>query len=446
MKSKVASMLSIAASVWACGVRATEMPGLDSSQFEFRYEMEVLPMTQDLDGDGLDDFMMNNAANNWLKTQDGYVEFACTNVNNYIGSNSANTDAPKGVWYKYGVTRETGFTIETRLRIRGDSGTSAAFCLQASIPDSNIHAFLNFKAQSLLWGTTVITNMNTAATFHTYRIARAADTDVYSVWCDGILVKDNLGAGLTYGTLNRLLFGSIGGGYKGIANVAYLRFTKGGYAPQRTVMDSSAFAHKYEMDSTDVRFSPTETATDWTLADGKEGTAMLDSGLLKVVQPNGKMRSWKTVGKMDESITTSSPFTFELKARIADSWDTAKPVVNLLVGTPRASGAFFIGANGVSWYNPGNVIYSCDNTDRMHSFRIAYEGDTDFGFTFWRDGEKIGENLSCFDMKGAYSFVRFGIVSTSTHGGAFEVDYIRWTTDGVFAPYIPPKGTMFIFK
>ena len=94
-------------------------------------------------------------------------------------------------------------------------------------------------------------------------------------------------------------------------------------------------------------------------------------------------------------------------------------------------------------YNP---IWRGDNTDKDHVFRIAYDGDTEWGFTIWRDGELIAQNRACYQMTGNSSYARFGIASTSTHGGSFEIDYIRWTTDGVFAPYVPPAGTIVIFK
>jgi hypothetical protein len=63
------------------------------------------------------------------------------------------------------------------------------------------------------------------------------------------------------------------------------------------------------------------------------------------------------------------------------------------------------------------------------------------------DGVLVGENLvDLTAYNGAsFSFIRFGIPGT-TSGGAFDIDYIRWTTDGVFAPYIPPRGTLLTFK
>ena len=38
------------------------------------------------------------------------------------------------------------------------------------------------------------------------------------------------------------------------------------------------------------------------------------------------------------------------------------------------------------------------------------------------------------------NLLRFGVTSTSTHGGSFEVDYVRWTTDGAWQYRDAPKG------
>lgn len=426
---------------------ARDLPLRDSSTFDFKYEMEAQPATEDLDGDGLADLTINGGSD-WLTIPNntGYAIFECSQANRFIRS-EADNGAEGCIWRKYGVTAQTGYTIETRLRVTAETaGTTAAFCLQASVPDSTVHALLNFRTNMVMWGNTVLTNMNTQSTFHTYRLARAPGTATFSVWCDGKLLAENLGNGLSYGTLNRILIGSLGGNWKGGARVAYLRFTKGGYAPKQTEKDSSEFAHKYEMDSADTRFSATATTSDWKHFEGAQGTAVLADGILSVSQPNGKMRYYQTVNPMDSSIANSSPFTIETKVRITASWNVTLPVLNFFCGTPRAAGSLFIGANGVCWYDRYNVIYPCDNTDKAHIFRLTYDGDTDYGFSVWRDGVKIGENLPCYQMTSSYNFARFGIASTSTHGGSFEIDYIRWTTDGVFAPYVPPAGTIVIFK
>ncbi len=443
MKTLSLCCAALAAGMAFCA--ASDLPPLDSAAFDFKYEMESLPTTEDLDGDGFADFKIFNG-DTWLTASGlGHAIFDCSQPNRYIGSDTAGGTVG-GLWQGYGVSDQTGFTLETRLRVTTESGITSAFCLWVNAT-ANLHAFLNFRTNALLWGTsTVLTNMDTKSTFHTYRIAQAAGSNVYSLWCDGKLVRDNLGTGYSGNIAKRLLIGSIGSNYRGGARVAWLRFTKGGYAPKITEKDSVEFVHRYEMNSTDTRFSPTATASDWEINPDAAGSATLSDGVLSVVQPSGKMRYYQTSGAMDSAITASSPFTLEVKARIVSAWFANKPVLNLLCGTPRASGNFFIGTDRICWNHDGNIIWSGDNTDKGHAFRITYDGDTEWGFTLWRDGELIGQNLPNYETSSRFNYARFGIASGSSHGGSFEVDYIRWTTDGVFAPYIPPKGTVIVIR
>ena len=91
-----------------------------------------------------------------------------------------------GAWARYGVSAETGFTVEARFAIRNQGGATYAMCLAASVPDSNVRALLNFSVVngttlSAWWGDTSLTNMVHDKQFHTWRIARAANAAVYSV-------------------------------------------------------------------------------------------------------------------------------------------------------------------------------------------------------------------------------------------------------------------------
>ncbi|MBR2839586.1 MAG: hypothetical protein IKE55_12435 [Kiritimatiellae bacterium] len=431
---------------------AKDLPRLDSSKFDFCYEFVKSPAEEDLDGNGVGDMIINNASDNWLKcgTQYsiGYGDFDCSSANRFVGSNQG-ADAAGGVWRRYGVSSTTGFTIETRVQIRWDTaGSKGAISLTASANDSTVNAWLNIKDGSVKWGSsgsTVLTNMDTTVDYHTYRIARAPYSTTFTVWIDDNLVADGIGNAFSYGSvLNRILIGGLGGDFWGKGIVSHLRFTKGAYAPpieKDMRRDSSEFEHKYEMDASDTRFSPTATASDWSLGSGEEGTATLSDGILSVVQPKGKMRYYQTVGTMDPSISAQSPFTFEIATRINSAWEgvTNGSVLNLFPGTPRASTAFYIGTNTVCDHNY-TVVHTGDNTDKMHVFRITYKGEWPNSYTIYRDGEKIAENCGPYNPTAAYNFARFGVASTSTHGGAFDVDYVRWTTDGAFIPPKPRKG------
>ena len=111
--------------------------------------------------------------------------------------------------------------------------------------------------------------------------------------------------------------------------------------------------------------------------------------------------------------------------------------------------------SSVTWEANGAGTYATmapgDNTDAMHTFRVTYDGATRHGFTLWRDDVVIGE---CLVDSTAYNsaignnpnFLRFGVTSTSVLGGSFDVDYVRWTADGVWAYRNQPKGMVISVK
>ena len=433
---------------------AKDLPRLDSSKFDFCYEFVESPAEQDLDGNGVADMTMNGSG--WLTCSSqysvGYGIFKC-NSNNYIGSNQGAGSAG-GVWRNYGVSSTSGFTIETRVQVRS-AGGYGAIALTASANDSLKNAFVNFTTNAITWGNSaniVLTNLDMKASYHTCRIARAGGTTTYSVWVDDNLVAENLDDGLSYGSvLNRILIGAVGGSWWGEAVVSYLRFTKGGYAPLNEKdrrRDSADFEHKYEMDASDTRFSPTGMTSDWQLYSGESGTATLSGGILLVDQPKGAMRYYRTVEPIDASISAKSPFTLETAVRVSNAWAGGNGLVlNFLCGTPRAACSFFIGTNTVCNADRSKVFHTGDNSDKLHVFRVTYKGEWPNSWTLYKDGEKIAETDSfSASSKGDYNYARFGVASTSTHGGAFDVDYIRWTTDGAFAPPKPKNGIVISFK
>ena len=439
---RLTAICAVAAAGMVLGA-VDDLPVLDSSKFDFKYEMDVLPTEQDLDNDGYRDFI---GGGSWLTLQgNGIARFDMRNEASYIQSQ---TDAGQDgcVWRKYAPTAATGYTIEVRMRIISlVSGKPLAAALTAS-EGSNCDLMLSFKESSLIWGTDTnakIANFATTNAFHTYRVARLPSENHFVLWCDGNLVTNCLGDAMSNTGLNRLLLGAIGGNWRSLAEVDYLRFTKGAYAPQQTMMDSAQFAHKYEMTSLDEGFSPNETTAQWQLtANEGDGTATMENGMLSVDMPTGKIRYWRTTDPMDESAVLGSSFTLETRLRIKNAWHAGGNVLHFYFGVNGLWCAFFINEKSISWRNGVNTEtakFECTNNDKMHVFRVTGCAGV---LTLWRDGEKLGEGLVAANTA---NYVRFGVVSTGS-GGSYEIDYIRWTTDGAFIPFVPPKGTAVIFK
>ena len=417
---------------------AENLPQLDSTQFSHRYEMETRLTAEDVDGDGNMDFLFRGTDSN---PSYGVLSKSFGNGNYYSSEN----DSGDGCAWRRFVSSLDGdcYTIELRAKVNSMTD-SFAFSLAAS-DGSGYDMCLLFKTNGVCWGhpssSASITNFDATASFHTYRVAKIPGESRSALWCDGVLVNGDLGDAFSHSDLNRLYLGSISSSIVGSADISYLRFTKGAYAPlkKRDLMrDSADFEHKYEMDSNYARFSPTESTSDWSVY-AATGSATLSDGVLSVSQEKGKVRYYTTTGPMDPSITASSPFTLEVKVKINSVWDGASYTMNIFGGTPRTSYSFLVGPDCVIWGAGNQRLHSGDNTDGMHVFRISYVGDGNDAFTLWRDGEMIGEGLHAYAMTEEYNYVRFGILS-GTHGGDFELDYIRWTTDGAFLPYVPPPG------
>ncbi len=447
---------------------AADLPRLDSSQFDYKYEMIERPDQQDLDGGGADDFTGWSAAFSLGTGQDvGTITIDASSNGKYLISNQPVGTAGDG-WRSLAASSSDGFTVEARVKVTECTGANGAICLEAGPSDSKVYARLNFFTDKIGWNGTTLTNLDVTS-WHTYRIARAGGTAVHSVWVDGVLVAENLGTGFTYNnsTLYRMLLGSPGSGWTGKAKVAYLRFRKGGYAPldpnDKSRRKASAdFAHQYEMAANDARFAAsgnaTTSGTEWTATVGNAPSVSLN-GVLSM-NPNGKNTAyWATKdGIWKDVVTPDTSYTVDFRARINScNIDGIDRTLNFMTGTTGPVGSLYVGTNSVSWQVDNTmgdniVLDTSDNTDAMHIFRVAYAGGGRHAFTIWRDGAKIGENLvDCtnfyaYQGGSALAIVRFGVVSTSTHGGSFDIDYIRWDTTGAWEWKDPPKGLVIIVR
>lgn len=454
MKTMLIPILTVAATCTAFA----DLERKDSSEFDYKYEMIKLPTAEDIDGNGKYDFI---GGGDWLELCSGANIGACSMV--ISGSQSLKADAGNaedagGVWRKMNATTGadggTGYTVEVRLKVTESTGSKGALLLNASTGDSGVNSWLVFKTDQISWGhnknVTVLTNMN-ATTWHNYRIVREPGTTVHSVWIDGILVHNNLSSGID-ASVNRLFLGAANGDYAGKANVAWLRFDKGAYAPvdqKANRLDSTEFDVKYEMTAND-NIPTSASTTDWTIS-GASGATIVKNGILSVT-PNGKQPYWlSTDARWKNVVGADTAFTVEFAVQPKSCTVNTDRTMQFAVGSSRATCFFYIGMSHVYWQHTGSIandilLDSSDNSDKMHKFRIAYDGKSTHGFTVWRDDVKIGESLiGNQSWNGAnFSFVRFGTPG-GNQGGAFDIDYVRWKIGGVYTPDTR-KGMMVIVK
>lgn len=438
-----------------------DLPVLDSSKFDYKYDMIVLPSAQNLGTDGAYDFKLSDSTKFSLGTGLNYGSMAIDASSTsafIISGEDAGSDG--GEWRNSGISAATGYTVEVRLKITAVSGSAGAIVVNASVDDTN-NAWLKFWNGSIWWGETQIHSVDTT-TYHTYRIVREANSSTHSVYVDGALVASGYGSGLySSSPLKRLLVGSPGDTYRGKAQVAFIRFQKGGYAPpvpgdKAAKKWSGEFPFQYEMTANDARFVGTGTGTDWvgTIADG---VSITQNGVLSVNPPQGKTAYWRANDSVwSAKIGENTPYTVEFKTQIRSRWNLSTVgdrVLQIWCGNPRAAAIFYIGNNSVTWEPNGAGTYTTistgDNTDTTHTFRLTYDGATRHGYTLWRDDAVIGSYLvdSTYHLSGsANNFLRFGVVSSTTVGGSFDIDYVRWTTDGAWDYADPPGAFTIIFR
>ena len=230
MKRPLIPFVCIAAAAIADAV--ADIPRLDSAQFDYKYDMIVLPSAQNLDNDGAVDFTLSDANKITLGTTVNYGSLVIdTSDGGKFLMSGAEAGSAGGAWRNSGISAATGYTVEARLKITDTTGAQAGIIVLNASVDDKVNAWLKFWAGSIWWGETQIHSVDATA-YHTYRIVREAGSNVHSVFVDSELVASGLGDGFTYSTpLKRLLVGSPGGTYKGKAQVAFIRFHKGGYAP-----------------------------------------------------------------------------------------------------------------------------------------------------------------------------------------------------------------------
>ncbi|MBR1609523.1 MAG: hypothetical protein IJ678_07925 [Kiritimatiellae bacterium] len=435
----------------------------DSSQFTYKYEMVTLPTAEDLDASSTKDF---TGAGSWLTLGTGAKLGSASMV--VTGSQALKADAGTvgndgDVWRSMNATAGasgTGYTVEARLKVAESTGSIGALLLNASTGDSSINSWLVLRTDSLYWGNDTnrkIMDIDATA-WHTYRIVREPGSLLHSLFVDGVLVADDLPNGLS-ANVNRIFIGAANTSYAGKAEMMWLRFDKGAYAPpvvneKLTRKASVDFPDKYEMASDDDRLTASG-GTDWK-AGGSGATISLADGKLTVTH-GGKNAYWDTQDAVWKSlVTATTPFTVEFRVKIDESTLADDRAFNFLTGTPGPVGDLFIGKNSVQWClstTDSGTFLTLDtsvNTDTLHTFRITYDGATRHGFTVWRDGEKIGENLvDCTNFYGysgnALGIARFGKAG-GLNDGAWTLDYVRWDLTGAYPWKNPPVAFTMVIR
>lgn len=227
------SILAVAGAVWMVGAADA------TADFAYQYEMNVDPTGQDWDNNTHGDWAVDSGAGTMGLDGSGHYEITKNAFGSWAGLRANNTT---GLWGSGAITAAAGFTVEAKLKVVSQyQGTdSGAISLFLGTPtSSDPQGYLQIGSNSLQWGATAGTWMNdvfqgpgTTTTmgtadntdaYHTFRVARSAGADSWSIWRDGDLMGSGLAAPFQGGIADPSLYvGCYGDGTGGSTLIDYI--------------------------------------------------------------------------------------------------------------------------------------------------------------------------------------------------------------------------------
>ena len=353
-----AALVIALALVLTCGGPASA--GLlrqDSANFDWQYEMDISPELEDLDSDSNPDFAKSgtgSSVSGGILTYDtmpsGNVSFASDNT------------ASGGIWPgKY--TLASGFTVEARIKVLNDvSGIGWGVFAGPAVTTANAYLVVGTGGQGWRYADTLGTNVNDDD-FHVFRLAQEPGSAKYSVWRDGVLLSDTLGSAYNYNR-DGIWFGDGSSGFAGEAEIDYVRFTSGAYAP--AIAHTGNFSPETEGWTKKV---PTAYATV-TAGPGTEGG----------------IDYWE-ISDLSTAGGSGLTYNFDIADDMTHGWVVNARVRALNDGNP--SGVFSrvlmvqdgtdrwdlaLGTDGAYYYRGGAALIGSpfDTTDAYHDYTMHY--------------------------------------------------------------------------
>jgi len=220
-----------------------QLPMRDSSDFNFKYEMDVLPETQDLGGTLAADWVFNNPQTGDVSLGGGILNFVSPSATADTSSTHYTNDDTGAL-----LDFATGYTVEMRARVVSGANvhvtTITAF---PGSPDNDKMAWANIDTNGTGWGNDgsdgteiQLSNESNTDDFHVFRFAQEPGMNKFSFWRDRVLLNDNLPgddflvtiAPVPFATQEKIGFGDLGGSWEGEIDYDYVRFdTTGAFAP-----------------------------------------------------------------------------------------------------------------------------------------------------------------------------------------------------------------------
>jgi len=447
---------------------ALALPVSESADWTLKYEMNVNPNTQNLDGN-LDMDWYQHDTLTFSGTMIGTVD-----VPGFPLIRSYDTLEPGSVWVNSAnnLDYSNGWTLEASMKVTNivDNipGNWKGACTISASPltgGTMQQALLSLTPDGTFWSTggstpKKVNTLSNADGLHVFRIAQEPGSDTLSLWRDTELLCNTLTWAATTTTHQFLYVGDITGGAGSDYEVDYVRMISGAYAPyalptadQLPTKNSTDFTYRYECnvipgpeDLDDNGFDDFDPAGTITPTPSGSGTVLfdasfdpVDSSYIDSGATNDTTALWTT---QDFDLDVDG-YTIEIRAKITAEATAGSPVLSL-GASPSNEDEFAllnIGLEGTG-FNSGLELDASDNSDDFHVFRIVANTRAEGGMYYiYRDGVLLteSEGICCTATTEDRNALYLGDISEGW-GGAFELDYVRFMK-GAFAPGGIPGDT-----
>ncbi len=246
------------------------LPEKDSATFDWKYEMDVDPTTQDLDANAINDFSIGGP--DTASVSGGVMTYTSGFE---TGVWCASSHGSGGIWQ--GKTSiEDGYTVEARVKILNNPESDVAFGIFATPSDNDGVGYLTVGANGQGWGGSgedgnnlALGEVDNTDDFHVFRLVQHPGEDIYSVWRDDVKIAEGINRG--YSSAQDAMWILDGSGYwGGQAEVDYVRFMSGAYAPDSSEYFAGDANRDHVVDAEDAAILASNwlsSGADWGMGD-----------------------------------------------------------------------------------------------------------------------------------------------------------------------------------
>ncbi len=378
----------------------------DSTTWEGSYEADVLPSA--------DGWVQGGPASTYSSVSDGILTLNSIGADttfNWKLNSAANFDFINGS------------TIEFRAKmISHEGGYSSALYIYDKDGKGSI---VDFRSSSVVFYPSTSVALTTTDGFHTYRVCYINDT--MELYVDGnfsAIMTANRGT-LT-GTANNFNFGDATGANDSHWELDYIRWTNSGaIAPEPTgiTADSVTWEYSYEADAM-------PNTEGWIAAGPASTYTFVDNGIADFNSLNHDTSFFWT-SPYGAGVEFSEGASIEFRAKMIHAEGGATAIFCMY---DKNDVGLFMGIENTVFNFSSAGTHSMNTRDKFHIYRITINSTT---AKLYVDGAKTPNREvaipAAFTGTGNANKFYFGDV-TGANDSAWQLDYVRWTSQGEFIP------------